>query len=77
MNEMANGNGGRVEQIVERCLDLHSDIGLDAVKHWKESRPDARAIGYLPVYIPEEVIHAVGALPVGIVGGGDRGQSVV
>jgi benzoyl-CoA reductase subunit C len=30
------------------------------------------AVGYLPIYIPAEIVHAVGALPVGIIGGGDR-----
>ena len=32
----------------------------------------ARAIGYMPVYVPRELIHAAGILPVGILGGGDQ-----
>ncbi|MEE8386784.1 MAG: benzoyl-CoA reductase subunit C [Dehalococcoidia bacterium] len=71
-NEKPDGDGGRLQEILDRCNELHADTALDAVKRWKEGRPDARAIGYLPVYIPSEVIHSVGALPVGIIGGGDR-----
>ena len=34
-------------------------------------RAGRKAIGYLPVYVPRELIHAAGMLPVGILGGGD------
>ena len=30
------------------------------------------AIGYMPIYVPRELIHAAGMLPVGILGAGDR-----
>ena len=33
--------------------------------------PGRKAIGYMPVYVPRELIHAAGMLPVGILGGGD------
>src|ERR1039457_3776754 len=39
---------------------------------WKSSAPGRKAIGYLPIYVPRELIHAAGMLPVGIFGGGDR-----
>ncbi len=33
-------------------------------------------VGYLPIYIPREIIHAMGGLPVGIMGSGDRMQII-
>jgi benzoyl-CoA reductase subunit C len=29
-------------------------------------------IGFMPIYVPREIIHAAGMLPVGIMGGGDQ-----
>jgi hypothetical protein len=39
---------------------------------WKEAEPGRKVIGYMPIYVPRELIHAAGALPLGIVGGGDQ-----
>ena len=33
--------------------------------------PGRKVVGYMPVYVPRELIHAAGMLPVGILGGGD------
>ena len=60
-----------VGRIVERCLALHEDLEFNAVKQWKAANPGRKAIGYMPVYVPREIIHAAGMLPVGILGGGD------
>jgi benzoyl-CoA reductase subunit C len=60
-----------VLQIVERCQALYEDLHFNAVKEWKAAAPGRRAIGYMPVYVPREIIHAAGMLPVGILGGGD------
>jgi len=49
---------------------LYRDYTLPAVKEWKEGH-GGPAIGYMPIYVPREIIHAQGALPVGILGGGD------
>ncbi len=57
--------------IVERCQVLFEDLDLGAVKRWKAAVPGRKAIGYMPVYVPRELIHAAGMLPVGILGGGD------
>ncbi len=62
----------RIERLVARCRELHDDVGLGAVREWKEAAPGRRAVGYLPIYVPAEIPHAAGILPVGIVGGGDR-----
>ena len=60
-----------VQQIVERCQALFEDLHFNAVKEWKAAVPGRKAIGYMPVYVPRELIHAAGMLPVGILGGGD------
>ena len=62
----------RVVQIVQRCEALFEDLDLGAVKQWKAAAPGRKAIGYLPVYVPRELVHAAGMLPVGILGGGDQ-----
>jgi benzoyl-CoA reductase subunit C len=60
-----------VLQIVQRCETLFEDLHFNAVKDWKAAVPGRKAIGYMPVYVPRELIHAAGMLPVGILGGGD------
>jgi len=61
-----------VTQIVERCQALFDDLDFKAVKEWKAAVPGRKAIGYMPVYVPRELIHAAGMLSVGILGGGDQ-----
>ncbi|MBT4490843.1 MAG: benzoyl-CoA reductase subunit C [Rhodospirillaceae bacterium] len=61
-----------VQNIVDRCQALFDDLDFTAVKDWKAAHPGAKAIGYLPIYVPREIIHAAGMLPVGILGGGDQ-----
>jgi benzoyl-CoA reductase subunit C len=61
-----------VIQLVERCQVLFEDLDLNAVKQWKAAAPGRKAIGYMPVYVPRELVHAAGMLSVGILGGGDQ-----
>ena len=61
-----------VIRVVERCQALFDDLDFNAVKEWKAAAPGRKAIGYLPVYVPRELIHAAGMLSVGILGGGDQ-----
>ena len=56
---------------MQRCEALFEDLDLGAVKAWKAAVPGRKAIGYMPVYVPRELVHAAGMLPVGILGGGD------
>ena len=58
--------------IVERAHELYQDFSFGAVRSWKAAAPGRKAIGYMPIYIPRELIHAAGMLPVGILGGGDK-----
>jgi len=61
-----------VQEIVARCQALFEDLRFNAVKEWKTAAPGRKAIGYMPVYVPREIVHAAGMLPVGILGGGDQ-----
>jgi benzoyl-CoA reductase subunit C len=61
-----------VIRIVQRCEALFEDLHFNAVKEWKAKVPGRKAIGYMPVYVPREIIHAAGMLSVGILGGGDQ-----
>ncbi len=61
-----------LQEIVARCERLFEDLRFDAVREWKAAAPGRRAIGYMPVYVPQEIVHAAGMLPVGIFGGGDQ-----
>jgi benzoyl-CoA reductase subunit C len=58
--------------LVQRAKQFYEDLDFGAVRAWKEAVPGRKAIGYMPIYVPRELIHAAGMLPVGIVGGGDR-----
>ncbi|MBK9387043.1 MAG: benzoyl-CoA reductase subunit C [Planctomycetes bacterium] len=66
----------RIAPLLARAQALYEDLDLRAVQAWKSEDPSRRAIGFLPVYAPREVVHAAGALPVGIVGGGDQVEIV-
>ena len=61
-----------LQQIVARCQSLFEDLRFNAVKEWKAAAPGRKAIGYMPLYVPREIVHAAGMLPVGILGGGDQ-----
>jgi benzoyl-CoA reductase subunit C len=58
--------------IVERCQALFEDLNFTTAREWKDAEPGRRVIGYMPVYVPREIIHAAGMLPLGILGGGDQ-----
>ncbi len=60
------------QEIVARAQDLYEDLHFTAARKWKEAGEGRKVIGYMPVYIPRELIHAAGMLPLGIMGGGDN-----
>jgi benzoyl-CoA reductase subunit C len=59
-------------EIIERCTALYEDLDFASARAWKAQDPARKVIGYLPVYVPREIIHAAGMLPVGVLGGGDK-----
>src|SRR3972149_4255449 len=60
----------RFEEILDSCKQIVQDTNLSSVSDWKGARKSKKAIGCFPVYTPEEIIHAAGMLPVGLLGGG-------
>ncbi len=58
--------------IIDRCQALYEDLRFTAARDWKDAKQGRKVIGYMPVYIPREIIHAAGMLPLGILGGGDQ-----
>ena len=61
-----------MKEVVRRCEALFEDLQFKSVRDWKAAAPGRKAIGYMPIYVPREIIHAAGMLPVGIFGGGDQ-----
>lgn len=59
-------------ELLAEARSLSDDIDFAAVKLWKDAVPGRKAVGHMPTYVPRELIHAAGMLPVGVVGGGDR-----
>ncbi len=58
------------QEIAAYSERLYYDLEFGSCKAWKEDG-GGHCVGYMPVYAPREVIHAAGAMPVGIVGAGD------
>jgi benzoyl-CoA reductase subunit C len=56
--------------LVARAEELYRDLTFASCRQWKE-RTRGLAVGFMPIYVPRELLHAQGVLPVGIVGGGD------
>ncbi|MBM3991536.1 MAG: benzoyl-CoA reductase subunit C [Planctomycetes bacterium] len=59
-----------LEQLLARAEELYRDLRFQAVTDWK-ARHGGLAIGFMPVYVPRELLHAMGVLPVGVMGAGD------
>ena len=66
-----------LNELVERCKALAFDLNFKAASNWKSKKESRAIVGYMPIYFPREILHAVEALPVGIMGGGDRKQIIV
>ncbi len=61
-----------LEQHVAAARAVLDDLGYPAIAAWKAAHPGGKAIATFPVYVPAEVIHAAGMLPVGVHGAGGR-----
>jgi benzoyl-CoA reductase subunit C len=65
-----------LNELIEECK-LHAfDLNFTRAKQWKEQEAGRVLVGYMPIYFPREILHAAGALPVGIFGGGDQKQII-
>ncbi len=61
-----------IDELVVRVDALCHDMSFAAARRWKEAEDGRTVVGYLPVVAPLELISAAGALPLGIIGGGDQ-----
>lgn len=59
-----------LSSLYERAEALYRDYRLTSVREWK-TRTGGLAIGYMPIYIPGELLHAQGVLAVGLMGARD------
>lgn len=57
---------------MKQCQALFDDLDFKSARAWKAAEPGRKVIGYLPIYVPREIIHAAGMLPLGVLGGGDQ-----
>ncbi len=62
----------KLNDIVDYCQTLYDDLNFTAARDWKAAKPGRHVIGYMPTYVPREIIHAAGMLPLGVLGGGDN-----
>lgn len=56
--------------LYSRAEAIYRDYTLGSVREWK-ARTGGLAIGYMPIYIPTELLHAQGVLPVALLGARD------
>ncbi len=56
--------------LVARADAIYRDYSLSTVREWK-ARTGGLAIGFMPIYVPCEILHAQGVLPVGLMGARD------
>ena len=65
-----------LESIITECEQLAFDLNFTRAKKWKAEDSKRVIVGYLPTYIPREIIHAANGISVGIMGTGDRKQII-
>lgn len=64
-------SSGATAAIVARCQALFDDLEFTSARAWKAAKPGRRVVAYMPIYVPRELIHAAGMLPLGILGAGE------
>ncbi|MBS3897868.1 MAG: 2-hydroxyacyl-CoA dehydratase [Dethiobacter sp.] len=56
-----------MESVLQSLLEVAANPSSE-VSRWRQ-RTGGKVVGWLPIYVPEEIIHAAGALPVSLWGG--------
>ena len=59
-----------ISALVGRADEIYRDYSLQSVRDWK-ARTGGLAVGFMPIYVPCEILHAQGVLPVGLMGARD------
>jgi len=65
-------NAPTAANIIARATALFEDLNFSSAREWKAAKSGRKVVGYMPIYVPREIIHAADMLPLGIVGGGDQ-----
>ena len=65
-------NPSAMADIIARANALFEDLSFSAARASKAAQPGRKVVGYMPIYVPREIIHAADMLPLGVVGGGDQ-----
>jgi len=65
-----------IDQILSFCKEAAFDLQFTEAAKWKAAEQNRVLIGYMPIYFPRELVHAMNGLAVGIMGSGDRKQIV-
>ena len=58
--------------IVARCQALFDDLRFGTAREWKAAKAGRKVVAFMPIYVPRELIHAAGMLPLGIYGAGEN-----
>lgn len=72
VDRMSGERPADLETLLARASELALDVELKTVRAWKGAAPGRKAVGFMPVYCPRELIDAAGLLPVALFGGGDQ-----
>jgi len=58
------------------CNETAFDLNFKKAKEWKSIEKSRMLVGFLPIYFPREIIHAVNGLAVGLMGVGEHKQII-
>ena len=57
-------NPSATADIVARANTLFEDLSFTSARKWKAEKPGRKVIGYMPIYVPREIIHAADMMPI-------------
>lgn len=64
------------DELLASCNETAFDLRFIKAKNWKLAGDSRALVGFLPIYFPREIVHAVNGLAVGIMGAGDHKQII-
>ncbi len=65
-----------LNDILTYCNEVAFDLNFTYAKKWKTEKSNRALVGFLPIYFPREIIHAVNGLAIGVMGAGDHKQII-
>ncbi len=60
----------KCDEVLDQCRDLAARPLGEVAQNWTATHPGGRVVAGYPVWVPAEVIHAAGMLPLALLGGG-------